>query len=858
MNNRRRVIFPFYLQDGRRITSPEDLENVLKTDPSYLIPPLKDGRLEKFLSGMGERFVKCLQAETPELALEKLAKELGIEDFYVDKTECGVVLNTDTLQDLLRKGADEIVLPAGKLNIGKLVIDRPVKIVGQGKNISFLEANVLEISSEGVVFENVYCKVEKFLPKQFPEFLDSYFEFESSVSEDFSFARGVEIVKEGNSIKFKPKVVEVEIMNSKLLNNKEVFYRDVKFVFNANENIDITMKNCKCSLFNVSFEFKGSKNIASMLAYNSALSAENCDFKGVPLKLDRDSEVEIINSSFVDSDKALVVINGKAIIRDSKFRSNKVAIYASNISEVEVDNCRFIKNQRGINLAKKAKLEVRNSNYEKHEDPDGVGSGIICSDNSSAIVINCQFIDNQRGVEIGNNAELRIESSKFEKHEDPKGMGSGIVCFHDSIAEVIKCYFVENEGGIWIQNSAKLKVRNAKFEKHRNPNNEGRGIICFGSSSAEIESCQFVGNEYGILIRDSAKIKVKISKFEKHRNSNGTGAGIVCFQDSNAEVISCHFVGNQRGIGLRNNVKLKVEISKFEKHENSNSMGSGILCFGYSSAKVAECHFIENQRGIDLRNNAKLKVKNTKFEKHKNPASKSVGLGVLCLNDSSADVIKCHFTKNQIGIGIQDNAELKVEDSIFVEHIAGIICSNNSSGEVVRCKFAKNEFGIEVQDNANLKIENSFMDILSVYSALVRIINSKVRLIKYDGESKKPAVVNSTVSNWQDVSGCFITTATCLSLGKGDSCYELNTFRKFRDEWLLKQSDGEKLVKEYYNIAPQIVNAINSYPENWKVYKEIWNRYLEKCLRLIENRRYEETKALYLTMVTDLKKQFLN
>jgi hypothetical protein len=59
---------------------------------------------------------------------------------------------------------------------------------------------------------------------------------------------------------------------------------------------------------------------------------------------------------------------------------------------------------------------------------------------------------------------------------------------------------------------------------------------------------------------------------------------------------------------------------------------------------------------------------------------------------------------------------------------------------------------------------------------------------------------------------CFLTTATCRALGKGDDCEELLAFKAFRDEWLILQEDGESLIKQYYQIAPDIVENIERMP----------------------------------------------
>jgi hypothetical protein len=98
---------------------------------------------------------------------------------------------------------------------------------------------------------------------------------------------------------------------------------------------------------------------------------------------------------------------------------------------------------------------------------------------------------------------------------------------------------------------------------------------------------------------------------------------------------------------------------------------------------------------------------------------------------------------------------------------------------------------------------------------------------------------------------CFITTALCEYFDKPDNCYELTTLRHFRDMWLKFQPGGEELVKEYYEVAPGIVEWLNGLPaaEKDSVYVVIWNEYLSPTLRFIEAREYEQGKEKYIAMV---------
>lgn len=105
-------------------------------------------------------------------------------------------------------------------------------------------------------------------------------------------------------------------------------------------------------------------------------------------------------------------------------------------------------------------------------------------------------------------------------------------------------------------------------------------------------------------------------------------------------------------------------------------------------------------------------------------------------------------------------------------------------------------------------------------------------------------------------SDCFITTATCVSLGKPDDCYELNTFRNFRDTWLLKRFYGRLGFKVYYWLAPKLVSRINHLPNASTIYRQTWEQYLNPCLHLLEEKKYYQAMLVYITMAIRLKLKF--
>lgn len=103
---------------------------------------------------------------------------------------------------------------------------------------------------------------------------------------------------------------------------------------------------------------------------------------------------------------------------------------------------------------------------------------------------------------------------------------------------------------------------------------------------------------------------------------------------------------------------------------------------------------------------------------------------------------------------------------------------------------------------------------------------------------------------------CFITTAVCETLDRPDDCYELTSFRQFRDTFMLEDDTRRVMVEEYYRIAPVIVTSINMNPDSKERYSMIWSKYLKPCLQAIEEKRLEDCARQYAGMVMELKRQY--
>lgn len=103
-------------------------------------------------------------------------------------------------------------------------------------------------------------------------------------------------------------------------------------------------------------------------------------------------------------------------------------------------------------------------------------------------------------------------------------------------------------------------------------------------------------------------------------------------------------------------------------------------------------------------------------------------------------------------------------------------------------------------------------------------------------------------------SGCYLTTACMNHMQENfdDSCNELMTLRWFRDNFVSMDD-----IKHYYNIAPIIVNRINSVPDNNKIYTWIYEYVVCPCVIAIQQENYEFAYNRYKNSVLALEEQFV-
>lgn len=103
--------------------------------------------------------------------------------------------------------------------------------------------------------------------------------------------------------------------------------------------------------------------------------------------------------------------------------------------------------------------------------------------------------------------------------------------------------------------------------------------------------------------------------------------------------------------------------------------------------------------------------------------------------------------------------------------------------------------------------------------------------------------------------GCFVTSACVTAKNLPDNCVELETLRKFRNEYVLTLPEGETLNKEYKRIAPQIVEKINQNSDALNIYNDIYSE-ITNMIYLINKNENKLALASYKSMVINLSSKF--
>jgi hypothetical protein len=119
------------------------------------------------------------------------------------------------------------------------------------------------------------------------------------------------------------------------------------------------------------------------------------------------------------------------------------------------------------------------------------------------------------------------------------------------------------------------------------------------------------------------------------------------------------------------------------------------------------------------------------------------------------------------------------------------------------------------------------------------------------------AILNFFSTVW--AACCYISTAVVRHYGFSDDCYYLSVLRRFRDEYILNSGNAERMsdLKRYYEIAPSVVDWIDSQPNAEAIWSDLATTIAES-VKAIECGEYDRAYDLYKTRILNLQSYIVN
>lgn len=144
-------------------------------------------------------------------------------------------------------------------------------------------------------------------------------------------------------------------------------------------------------------------------------------------------------------------------------------------------------------------------------------------------------------------------------------------------------------------------------------------------------------------------------------------------------------------------------------------------------------------------------------------------------------------------------------------------------------------------------------------SKLILSVSADKSSMSFDlngGRTVKLTPIKDGKSSSDDMD-CFLTTACIRAKQLPDDCTELTALRNFRDTALIATSEGKNLVKKYYNIAPQIVQEINTYSNSSEIWTLLYEELVQGTVNLIDDNKAADAVNLYSSYVNLLEENVL-
>ena len=406
--------------------------------------------------------------------------------------------------------------------------------------------------------------------------------------------------------------------------------------------------------------------------------------------------------------------------------------------------------------------------------------------------------------------------------------------------------------------------------------------------------CSFCGNHIVVVAKPIAKVKTKTV------NSGSDKEKILEYVRSGSKGKLDLPYANLKGISLKG-ANLEGANLNNGNFKGADFSGANLKKVNFSHSNLKEVNLSKaDLNGADLSNIETYGDENS---------TEFCSSNLSNANLKNADLSNCDFTDADLTLAIFDGADLYwaklINTSISLSQLKSIKNLRNaeianvslkganfsgvafsyaqfkncdfsnadfSNASLISCKFTNTKL-----TNANLSgtnLEHADLQGSDLHNA--NLSNSSLRFsylyrTNFNGANLSGADLSeahlSDETNFNGANlkgakgiktkGCYLTTACIEAMQLPDDCYELQTLRKFRDDFVAQMPDGRKMIEEYYETAPEIVIAINAKGNGNEIFKGLFSE-INDIVLLIEDGKSAEAVLAYRNLTLSHKNKYLN
>lgn len=557
---------------------------------------------------------------------------------------------------------------------------------------------------------------------------------------------------------------------------------------------DITLTIRECAFTGAIIDPNGKSGIGVFIGGKAKVEISNCQFEdnqNAGLWFDNHATANVVENEFVHNETGFAGVGNTSIsaVRNH-FIGNHVSLALDISSKGNLEGNKFIENRGGILVKGQAYASIINNTFCQVDGPIGL------FENCDAHIEGNEIKDGEMSLLIRNSASATITNNIIENNDQ------GIFCKEESNIKILKNTIThQDKFGILVQDSAKVFIEGniikdntagVKFQDHSNftvlrnqITGQMYGILATGNAQGVIHENIIKDNNkdpmgWNVASRENAKIDFDDYKepATQAESVNYLRSGNQCFISKPADDRVVNFrplldqLAPEEEIILESGLYNLTEPIVIDKPTKLTAKISGEVSI--SGHELNQLIIYEGEGKISL-NGLKLSLEGTgqtnvitvrsgriemtecsvEGARDQRVNKRDFGAGLLMLGNASGSIFRSTFSKNLLGISVQDSATVELHSNQFIENGYGIIFRDQSKGDLRENEYHLNKaYGLMAYEESELEVNND------------KCQNNQAG---FGFMHKAKATISDSESSEHEYHGFFIDNDACCVLRKNRS-----------------------------------------------------------------------------------------